>query len=323
MNRIDRVTAILIQLQSRRIVKAQDIADRFEISLRTVYRDINTLCEAGVPIIGEAGVGYSIMDGYRLPPVMFTREEATAFLTAEKLIEKLTDTSIRESYRSAMYKVRSVLRSSEKNLLEHIENHIEIRQKPLPPGLADARHAFLHPILQSISDQRSLQIQYKAFNQEHSTERLVEPIGIFYAYDCWHVVAYCHLRLEYRDFRVDRIRNLHATSIPFSRTHPLLKEYLQQNATSRKLQTVVIQVEKKIMKYLETQKYEHGFVEQTDLGDSVEMTFFTPWPEFILRWFLLFADSGRIVSPDYLIEQLREKVIHLYESVISPAGLEK
>src|SRR5258708_1169641 len=90
MNRIDRRTASLIQLQSRKIVKAQDIADRFKISLRTVYRDIRTLEEAGVPILGEAGIGYSIMDSYRLPPVMFTKEEATAFLTAEKLIEKFT-----------------------------------------------------------------------------------------------------------------------------------------------------------------------------------------------------------------------------------------
>ncbi len=79
MNRIDRVTAILIQLQSKKIVRAQEIAERFSISLRTVYRDIKTLEEAGIPIAGEAGVGYSIMEGYRLPQVMFTKEEAIAF----------------------------------------------------------------------------------------------------------------------------------------------------------------------------------------------------------------------------------------------------
>ena len=71
MNRIDRLSAILIQLQSRRLVKAQHIADKFSISLRTVYRDVHALQEAGVPVIGEAGTGYSLMEGYKLPPVMF------------------------------------------------------------------------------------------------------------------------------------------------------------------------------------------------------------------------------------------------------------
>src|SRR5690349_10664094 len=118
MNRIDRVSAILIQLQSKKIVKAQHIATRFNVSLRTVYRDIKSLEEAGIPLAGEAGVGYSLMDGYRLPPVMFTREEAIAFLTAEKLVEKLTDETNGKNYKSAMYKIRAVLRSAEKDLLE-------------------------------------------------------------------------------------------------------------------------------------------------------------------------------------------------------------
>src|ERR1700742_1028880 len=124
MNRIDRISAILIHLQSRRVVKAGDIADRFNISLRTVYRDVKTLEEAGIPIIGEAGVGYSIMDGYRLPPVMFTREEATAFLTAEKFVEKLTDASTRASHKSAMYKIRAILKNAEKDLLEDMDDRI-------------------------------------------------------------------------------------------------------------------------------------------------------------------------------------------------------
>jgi predicted DNA-binding transcriptional regulator YafY len=78
MNKFDRITAILIHLQSKRLVTAQELSDRFEVSLRTIYRDIETLLNAGVPIIGEVGVGYSMMKGYRLPPIMFTQEEAIA-----------------------------------------------------------------------------------------------------------------------------------------------------------------------------------------------------------------------------------------------------
>ncbi|HKI47047.1 MAG TPA: HTH domain-containing protein [Balneolales bacterium] len=132
MNRIDRLTAILIQLQSRRVVRARDIAERFGISLRTVYRDIRALEEAGVPLFSEAGVGYSIMEGYRLPPVMFTRDEATAFLMAGKLVEKLTDPSTITSYQSAMYKVKAVLHSTEKDLLERANDHIEVIRHRAP-----------------------------------------------------------------------------------------------------------------------------------------------------------------------------------------------
>ena len=98
MNRIDRLAAILIQLQSRSLVKAQDIADKFSISLRTVYRDVHALEEAGVPVIGEAGIGYRLMEGYKLPPVMFTQDEASAMLTASKLMESITDENSSKHY---------------------------------------------------------------------------------------------------------------------------------------------------------------------------------------------------------------------------------
>src|ERR1051326_614442 len=104
MNRIDRLTAILIHLQTKRVVKAEEISDRFEISLRTVYRDVKALMEAGVPIGSEAGKGYFIVDGYHLPPVMFNQEEASSMLVAGKLVEKLTDQSIRKAFESALLK---------------------------------------------------------------------------------------------------------------------------------------------------------------------------------------------------------------------------
>ena len=95
MNRIDRLHAILTHLQSKRLVTAQEIADRFNISLRTVYRDVKALDESGVPVIGEAGTGYTIMEGYRLPPVMFSREEASALLLGSKLAERFADEALK------------------------------------------------------------------------------------------------------------------------------------------------------------------------------------------------------------------------------------
>src|SRR3954466_13308775 len=130
MNRIDRLTAILIQLQTKRVVKAEEVAERFEISLRTVYRDVKALMEAGVPIGSEAGKGYFIVDGYHLPPVMFSQQEASAMLTAWKLVEKMTDVSIRKGYESALLKIKSVLNNAEKDHLENLQSSIEVFRYP-------------------------------------------------------------------------------------------------------------------------------------------------------------------------------------------------
>ena len=130
MNRIDRLVAILLQLQSTRRVKAKDLAEKFNLSLRTVYRDVKALEEAGVPVIGEAGTGYSLMEGYRLPPVMFNRDEATALLTASKLVQSKTDAGISKHYTSALDKVKAILRHSEKNHIEEIDDHIAVLNHP-------------------------------------------------------------------------------------------------------------------------------------------------------------------------------------------------
>src|SRR6478736_5222842 len=130
MNRIDRLSAIIIQLQSHRLIKAQQIADKFSISLRTVYRDIHALQEAGVPVIGEAGTGYSLMEGYKLPPVMFSQDEATALLTAAKLMQSKTDANSVQHYTAALDKIKAVLRGAEKDHIEEIDERIAVVQHP-------------------------------------------------------------------------------------------------------------------------------------------------------------------------------------------------
>src|ERR1043165_2909670 len=130
MNRIDRLSAILIQLQSKRLVKAQHIADKFSISLRTVYRDVHALQESGVPIIGEAGTGYSLMEGYKLPPVMFTQDETSALLTAAKLMQSKTDKNSARHYNAALDKIKAVLRFAEKDHIEEIDEHVAVLEHP-------------------------------------------------------------------------------------------------------------------------------------------------------------------------------------------------
>ncbi|MGY0036957.1 helix-turn-helix transcriptional regulator [Pedobacter sp. NJ-S-72] len=219
MNRIDRLSAILIQLQSRRTIRAQDIAERFEISLRTVYRDIRSLEEAGIPIIGEAGVGYSLTDGYRLPPIMFTREEATAFITAEKLVIGLTDTANGNSYSSALYKIRAVLKSADKDHLESLDDRIEFLKATHTPELS-THHNPLQTILNAIAGKCVMQLNYFAYYRQEHTLRLIEPIGVFYLDNYWHLIAYCRERNAYRDFRFDRITEISTLAELYPDRHP-------------------------------------------------------------------------------------------------------
>ena len=305
MNRIDRLTAILIQLQSKRVVKAQDIAERFSISLRTVYRDIRTLEEAGVPLAGETGVGYSIMDGYRLPPVMFTKEEATAFLAAEKLIEKLTDASTEENYKSAMYKIKAVLRSNEKDHLENIDANIQVIDNPYLPKDKNPANP-LQVILKSISEKNMLCINYFANHSQEKTKRNIEPVGIFYLGSYWHVIAFCHLRNDYRDFRTDRIAYISATDHSFKKEHPSLKTYLKQISKEKELYTVVMLVDKEIIKYFGDQKFYNGFVSQKELKNKIEMTFLTCSIEGFARWYMMFGDQAEIISPDSLKNRIKQ-----------------
>lgn len=321
MNRIDRISAILIQLQSRRVVRAGDIAERFNISLRTVYRDIKTLEEAGIPLIGESGVGYSIMDGYRLPPVMFTRDEAAAFLTAEKLMEKLTDPLSDETYKSAMYKIRSVLRTAEKDFLENIDGHIEVmKSRRLSGSKYDLNP--LQLILQAIAQKNVLAIHYFAAHNQQKTERCIEPVGVFYQDNYWHLIAWCRLRTDYRDFRLDRISDISLSTERFKTQHPNLKEYISRSAKEKNLQTVIIRVEKKVLPYINEQKYYNGFVSEYEIGGMIEMTFLTEFLEGFVRWMMMYGDMAEVISPDSLKERIRDlcAIISQKNSLISESA---
>lgn len=316
MNRFDRVTSILIQLQSRKVVKAQDLAERFGVSLRTIYRDIRSLEEAGVPLYGEAGIGYSMADGYRLPPVIFTKDEAIAFLTAEKLIEKLTDWETSKNYKEAMFKIRAVLKVQEKELLEEVEERIIVRRKYNPLRKND-NIKLLPTILQSIANKQVLAMEYVSVYQQEKTSRCLEPLGVFYESNNWHMIAFCRLRKDYRDFRVDRITGLKVTDDYFEDQHPSLSEYLDDISERQNLIKVAIRMSRDTARYIEQEKLYYGFVMETEAGKDLEMTFLTQSIEGFARWMMMFGDNATVIEPAELKERigaLALKTLALYQS---------
>lgn len=305
--RFDRIVAILIQLQSKKIVKAQELADRFEVSLRTIYRDIRTLEASGVSIYSEAGVGYALMEGYRLPPVMFTREEASSFIAAEKLMQKFTDKTLRNHYASAMYKLKAVLRSDDKDWVSNIESNVLMQSSE--KLFNDKSPNTLATLFESIAEKTQVTLSYEAIQSEGITVRNIEPVGIFHDNNNWYVFGYCHLRKEYRQFRADRVHKIKKTEIPFSLEHDALETYLNKNKDIPTTKVRIL-VDKKISKYLAFEQKYHGYISEKEIEDKVEMTFMTRDIENgFARWYMMFGDYASILEP----ERLKIRILELLE----------
>lgn len=304
INRFDRIVAILIQLQSKKIVKAQELANRFEVSLRTIYRDIRTLEASGVPITSEAGVGYSIMDGYRLPPVMFTREEAGSFVAAEKLMQKFTDKSLGGYHESAMFKVKSVLRGSEKDWISALESqvHIDDTQVLFNKNIPDA----LEILFESIAEKKQVHLKYHSLDAEHPSERMIEAVGLFHENNYWYVLGYCHYRKDYRQFRTDRMLAIKRTESPFTLTHGSIDDHRKKRDDVEKIKVRIL-VDKNVARYISSGKKMHGFVSETIKKDKAEMVFMAPDIQHgFIRWYLMFADYATILEPESLKQRLKE-----------------
>lgn len=304
LKRFDRIVAILIQLQSKHVVKAQELADRFEVSLRTIYRDIRTLEASGVPIYSEAGVGYSIIDGYRLPPVMFTRKEAGSFVAAEKLMQKFTDKSLGDHYESAMYKLKSVLRGTEKDMVEAIESQVFVNhsEELFNKNVPDA----LEILFESIAEKRQVFLLYASQDSDSLTERKIEAVGIFHENRHWYVTGFCHLRKDYRLFRTDRIQKITRTEISFQREHPSLDHFLKNHKSTHTIK-IRISVAKEVVKYIKSERNYYGFVSEKVRGNQVEMTFMSrDLEDGFPRWYLMFGDYAKVIEPESLKQKIRE-----------------
>lgn len=223
MNRIDRLMGILTMLQSKKYLPAERIADKFSISIRTVYRDVKALTEIGVPVSFEAGRGYFIVQGYFLPPVSFTNEEANALLLMESIAGRFGDDSIKKHYQTALHKVKAVLRGTQKDKIEQLELQI----RAVNCDQAQNNFAYLTHLQEAIASQTCIHIEYQN-NKNEVSKRMLEPVGLlFYALN-WHLIAWCHRRNDYRDFRVSRILKLTPSNNAFTKSdHIDLNEYMK------------------------------------------------------------------------------------------------
>jgi predicted DNA-binding transcriptional regulator YafY len=224
MNRIDRLFGILTILQSKKFVTAGYLADRYEINVRTVYRDIRALEELGIPVSFEQSRGYFIMQGYFLPPLALTIDEANALILMASLSEKFADKSIDKQCQNALTKLRAILRYGDKDKAELIASNISVWTATED----NSDNEYINTIQKAIVNKIIIEIEYTN-NLNQFSKREVEPIGLAFYSNQWHLIGWCWKRKEYRDFKIKMISKLSYTYKPFTKTeHLTINEYIQQ-----------------------------------------------------------------------------------------------
>lgn len=308
----------MLLLQTRSVVTARFLSEHFGVTERTIYRDIRTLENAGVPIGAEAGVGYYLEKGYRLPPVSFTLDEAASLLIGEKLLVASLDANSLRDYKQALNKVRAVLDVSDKDHLSSLDADIEV----LPTGQGfpiDGQSAQQDPNTDAQSTDRWMRecrnvlvrrqvvnIDYMANGSLSHTTRSIEPIGLFFYSLHWHLIAWCRMRKAYRDFRLDRILRFDPESEQFARhSRSTLQQYLQRQQEQNQLTEVEVLFYPEAARFVGEQRYMFGFVSEERNRAGVQMTFLTPAPHYMARWLLQYTNGVQVLKGDGLLEAMQ------------------
>ncbi|HZX17689.1 MAG TPA: YafY family protein [Pseudomonas sp.] len=228
MRRADRLFQIVQFLRSRRLTTAQWLAERLQVSVRTIYRDIQDLSLSGVPLEGEAGVGYVLRQPMDLPPLMFEREEIEALLVGARMVKAWADPQLQRAAESALAKIHSVLPNELRDELN--------RNQLFAPETNPYPVHWLGQLRQAIRQRHKLLISYRD-ERGDTSQRSVRPLGLFFWGQTWTLCSWCELRNDFRNFRIDRVEQLQDRAETFEavegqRLEDYLKPYLGEHATA-------------------------------------------------------------------------------------------
>ncbi len=224
MRRADRLFQIVQFLRGGRLVTAQLLAERLEVSERTIYRDIADLQSTGVPIDGEAGVGYIMREGFDLPPLMFNRDEIVAIVAGTRMLKSVGGIEMAKAAEEALFKIEAVLPEAERARLGKVSVRAPFRYIP-----EHVRRA-LDTIEEATEERRVIRFAYEDANGQ-KTERDIQPLGLWFWTNSWTAVGWCRMREDFRMFRVDRMTHLTVTEESFR---------LQKGQTLKDLQDQMI-----------------------------------------------------------------------------------
>lgn len=303
MNRIDRLFNILLLLQRKPRIRAQDLADSFGISKRTVYRDISALLEMGVPVVSMPGEGYELMEGFYVPPLIFTPQEASALFLGAKLLSHQAKGQLPENAEKAITKLSNALPTT---TLKSVERLVEIIDFYLPEKRFDLEDPRLVTVQQAIHEKRLLKLVYHSYSEDKITIREIESYALHYGEGAWYLLAYCRLRRGRRSFRLERINKLTLMDTHF--------QPRQLSTDSSPLYEVKVRFDTKIVRWMRERQH-YAFVNEETLPNTDDIFVHYKVHSFmeIKGWLMGWGTSAEVLEPQALRTEIREEARKLSE----------
>ncbi|MGG2027911.1 YafY family protein [Gottfriedia sp. S16(2024)] len=307
MNKTDRLLAIVLELERKEIVRAEDLATLFETSVRTIYRDIQALSEAGVPIIGAPGTGYSLMEGYFLPPISFNVQEAVSLLIGTDFIEQQFDDDYRVRAQAARGKIEAILSESVRNEASRTRKSMRllISDKQVKPS---KEKKYLETIRRAILNERKIGFHYAKrladFEGNRHSVRTVAPYGLVLIQGSWMLVARCDLRQDIRHFRLSRMTKLIDLEERFELpAYFNLRDYTPPD--DRHLQ-VRLQFNPDISDRVKESNY-HYIEDMEEHQDGLYVVLRVRQLEELLQWVLGWGAGVIVLEPESFRNRIREE----------------
>jgi predicted DNA-binding transcriptional regulator YafY len=302
MNRTDRLLAILLELQRKGARRAEDLAATFETSKRTIYRDIQALCESGVPVVAQPGVGYSLVEGYFLPPVSFSLDEATMLLLGADSASQNFDAQYRDAAASAGRKIEAVLSEKLRGEVEYLRGNIAF---VTPASLASGKSAsFLPQLRRAIIERRTIRFDYHTRYSQDGRDarntREADPYAMLHYGGAWYLIGHCHLRESVRNFRLDRMAELRLLDKTFDRPPNFRLE--EPVDDQRNLKVVALFSPEAAPWVRESWSYYVDSMEE--VADGLLVTMRVRVENAIFQWLFSWGAQVRVLEPESLRRRL-------------------
>jgi predicted DNA-binding transcriptional regulator YafY len=302
MNRVDRLFGILLMLSRtqgrvRKRVRAEDVAQRFEVSQRTVYRDMAALGELGIPIVGTPNDGYHVLEGFFLPPLVFTPDEATALVLSAKLMTAEASPALKQEAQRALEKLGAALPELTR---DRVHARTEVLQFYQPGRVFDTHSEAVVDIQTAIWSKKLMRIQYYSLSQDELTTRTIEPLALTYSNGNWYVTGYCRLRKAQRSFRLSRVQGYDVLEKTF-------KPRLEAQQTPESVD-VRVRFDAGTLRWVEERQH-YAFKRR----DRSQFVYAVKDTREIKSWILSWGATAEVLDPPELRDEILNEALRMVE----------